>query len=865
MESTPHHKALTIEPAGPFDWCRLGITQFHENKLENALLCFQRAIDQQPDLVDAHFHAANVYFLQGNLENALRKYRQVLSIRPDLPQVHYNLALLFHDQGRFDKATDCYTRALAFKPNWTEALCGLASALQDQGRLNEAVGCYKRALSHQPNIFDAQFNLGVIFQHQHRYDDAFRCYANALRLKPDFADGWNNLGVICSRLQQWHRAISFLQQAVTLDPEFAQAYHNLGMAYQRIGQCDAAVGCYQKSLHLNPGLGSAAISLGNILNDQGKSDEAIDAYQKAIEHNPEIPEAHFNLGNTFQSRGSFLDAIHCFRRALQIKPDFAAAHNNLGAVYRDLGRYEEAGQCCRDALKWQPNMVQSLYNMGLILQLSGHYHEGLKWYQKSLQVDPTYAPARCQYLLSLPILYDTEEDILTYRHRYQKNLTELIAETRLDTTSQREAALLGVGSLTNFYLAYQGFNDFDLQRAYGNFVCQIMAASFPQWSQPRTMPQITASERIRIGYVSSFMREHTVGQFLHGWLKQHHRETFEVFCFHIGNRTDRLTERFQQVCDHFYQLGSHLEVAASRIVSSKLHILVFTDIGMYAPATQLAALRLAPVQCKGWGHPVTTGLPTIDYYLSSDLMEPQDGQKHYSEVLVRLPNLALVYEKPVLPARPKTRIEFSIKSDAFVYLMSQSLFKCLPQYDKIYPRIASRVPFAQFIFLAHDQSSVTEQFRRRLDHSFQAHGLRAGDFCLILPRLSHGDFLNLNLLSDVLLDPFVWSGGRTTLEGISCGLPVVTCPGQLMRGRHAFAMLTCMGATETVAQDKDDYVDIAVRLALDQSFFNRVKRKMSENQARLYHDTSVVDALEDFYRKVVNQRIQENRHAVGFS
>ncbi len=71
------------------------------------------------------------------------------------------------------------------------------------------------------------------------------------------------------------------------------------------------------------------------------------------------------------------------------------------------------------------------------------------------------------------------------------------------------------------------------------------------------------------------------------------------------------------------------------IVRDRLHVLVYLDIGIHAILTHLAALRLAPVHYVGWGTPVTSGLPTMDDFLSSELMEPDDGQTHYSEKLVR--------------------------------------------------------------------------------------------------------------------------------------------------------------------------------------------------------------------------------------
>jgi predicted O-linked N-acetylglucosamine transferase (SPINDLY family) len=371
------------------------------------------------------------------------------------------------------------------------------------------------------------------------------------------------------------------------------------------------------------------------------------------------------------------------------------------------------------------------------------------------------------------------------------------------------------------------------------------------------MPALKAGGRVRIGYVSSFMRSHTVGQFLLGWLEGHRRNGFEFFSYHIGEKTDAVTQRIRHLSDHFRQVGNRLEMAAGLITQDHLHLLVFTDIGMAPLATQLAALRLAPVQCKGWGHPVTTGLPTIDYYLSSDLMEPDDAREHYSETLVRLPNLALYYTPPPRPDRIRTRADLGLEERAIVYLNSQSLFKNLPQHDDIYPRIARQVANAQFVFIAHAQPDVTRQFANRLGQVFSRHGLRSESYCCFQPQLNVPDFLSLNLSADVVLDTLEWSGGKTTLEALSCGLPVVTLPGRFMRGRHAFAMLRRTGFTETVADTKDDYVNLAVRLGQDEEFRAEMRRRVSENRNRLFRDSEFILGLEDFYRSAVERYSRE--------
>jgi predicted O-linked N-acetylglucosamine transferase (SPINDLY family) len=458
--------------------------------------------------------------------------------------------------------------------------------------------------------------------------------------------------------------------------------------------------------------------------------------------------------------------------------------------------------------------------------------------------------------LILPVLYETPEDIQRYRSRFSSGLQRLTATLELDTPDARHAALDAVTRHTNFYLPYQGENDRELQRQYGELVCRIMAANYPQWTRPPDMPPLSPGGKIRVGYVSEEFRNHSVSKTQLGWLVELDRQPFEVFAYYVRRKVDAVTEEARRSSDHFYHIPDDLEQTCQAILADDLHIVVFLDIGMDPLMTQLAALRLAPIQCVAWGHPVTSGLPTVDYFLSGELMEPEDGQDHYSERLIRLPGIATCYRKPVIP-RPllgKSRADFGLGEDRRVFLCCQSSFKYLPQHDDVFVRIAKRSPASQFVFLGFNDL-VGNDFRARLDRAFAAEGLEARNHCIILRAHSWFDYFNLALVSDAFLDSLEWSGGITTFEAVACGLPVLTLPGRFMRGRQSYGILTQLGVTDTIARNKQEYGDIAVRLAQDREWRAQILKRMKANFHLLYSDTRSVRALEDFFRDKVTERL----------
>lgn len=652
------------------------------------------------------------------------------------------------------------------------------------------------------------------------------------------------------------QALKAFDQALDLDPDNGLAHYNAGVAYQTLQDDQQAIACYRQAIGLVPDFNQAYHNMAQAYANQNHLQAAVKTYLQALQLDPDDFKSAFNLSLLYRKMGDDRAAVSACQLSIKAKPDFAEAFSTLGLIYCDHGQFDIALVCLEQALMIKPDLPQAHLNMGVVYQKCGQHERGLAAYDKAQTCDPAYAPARWLSLLSLPMLYDSPSQIDLYRRRFTLNMERLVNSTRLATDEQKRYALKGIRSTTNFYLQYQAGNDLNLQTTYGRFVHRVMAANFPQWTKTRPMPPRHTTDRIRIGYVSSFMCRHTVGTFLSGWIENHDNSAFEIHCYHVGRKVDSLTEHFKTISHRFHFFCGDVETAARQIGDDCLHILVYSDIGMDTSTLQLAALRLAPVQCKGWGHPVTTGLPTVDYYLSSDLMEPPLADQHYSENLVRLPNLALCYRKPQLPEHPKTRRELGIPPNRFVYLSTQSIFKYLPQHDDLFVRIARQVPNAVFVFIRNQSAFATERFRHRLSAAFKASDLDADHFCHFVPHLNFNDFLSLNMAADTLLDTLEWSGGKTTLEALSCGLPVVTSPGRFMRGRHAYAMLQKIGLPETIGSDKDAYIRIAVRLARDPSFHADVKSKLKRGCHKLYNDREFMNQLERFYKDVVeNHRL----------
>ncbi|WP_254565297.1 tetratricopeptide repeat protein [Oscillatoria sp. HE19RPO] len=741
--------------------------------------------------------------------------------------------------------------------------------LYESGSLTLAEQKFCQVLGMDSSHPQALCGLGMLYYQQGRYEDALDYLEQSLEFDANQAICHYTQGLVLAKLGYLAEATTAYHQAITVDPGYLNAYSELGNVCIERGELTQAETAYRHRIALSPDWQSY-VSLGHLFIAQQRVDEAISAYQTALELQPRHPDILYSLGIAFSAKNhpdsSLYFGFAAYRRqeyesAIAHYQQFQNTHKGemefylaLADCYQYLNRWEEAISTYRQGIALHREAFELYLSFILALQNCGKIEQARQIADEGLAVLPSCLSLKLEKIRLFPVLYQNSEQLEFYRNRFILELDDLIQNCSLKTEVSQKQALNAIAVNTNFYLQYQGKNDLALQQKYGQFVHQVMAANYPQWVKPLPMPTLKTGERIRIGYISACLQWHTVGMVFSGWLEHRNREDFEVYCYDVGRQRDRLTDWFHLNSDYFYSIPDDIPAVCQQIKQDNLHILVFLDIGMYAPMTQLAGLRLAPVQAVAWGHPITSGLPTQDYFISSDLMEPENAQTHYSEQLIRLPNLGIYFPKPQIPAINKTRADYGIPNDAVMYLSCQSLFKYLPQYDIIFPTICQGVAKAKLVFIGHKSNPITAQFCQRLDAAFAEVGLDYQEYCIILPRQSKRDYWNLLSMADIGLDTFEFTGFLTTLEAVAVNLPLVTHLGPFMRSRQSAGILKRVGATETVAQTLQDYIKIAVRLGLNRERREAIASKINEGHQWLYEDNTGVKALENFYRAMVKEK-----------
>jgi len=384
-------------------------------------------------------------------------------------------------------------------------------------------------------------------------------------------------------------------------------------------------------------------------------------------------------------------------------------------------------------------------------------------------------------------------------------------------------------AMTGFWRSsYIGGNNVQALSAFGDFISNTINSFCPLPPPEKRSRQ--PNDKIRVGYISRNLYRQAVSYYMINRVLHHNRNNFELFIFSLGEYKDHFSELYEQNSAH-YQKFTNLQDFSSiinAIRQSNLDLLIFTDIGMDVITYTLAGLRLAPIQCAMVGHGTTTGLPTIDYYISGDFEAPS-AQNQYREKLIRLPNLGAAQYLPDSPIPTISRADLGIPDDAVLFISCANGIKHRAEREQLYVEILCQAPNAWVLIKPF---TTPDGLDGRLAKRIKALAAEKGvaDRLLILPSISHyRSVLGLLSIADIQLDTYPYGGWTTNLEALYSGLPIVTQEGELSRSRWGGGMLRALGINEGIAANEDEFVAWAVKFAQDPDLRWRLSRQIKAN------------------------------------
>ncbi len=794
----------------------------------------------------AALERAFAHHTAGRLEEADAGYREILAADPRNFDALHLRGVLALQAGRPADAVASIESALRVDAASAQAHNSLGEAYRRLGRLEDAAARFREAAALAPDSADALYNLASVLRRQGRAEEAVETFRGALAVNPAMAEAHVRLGETLNALGRSAEAIAAHEAALALRPDYAPAHNALGLALRDAGRLDDALAACQRAVAHDPNLMLARFNVGNLLREKGFLEEAAAAYRAAIAIDPAgLAEAHNNLGNVLKELGRADEALGCYQQALALKPDFAETVFNAAQLLRERGRLAEAAEALQNLLAVRPAMAEAHYELGNARKGMGDATGAVACYRRALEANPDYAEARWAAAMSqVPMLAESEAEAAQSRVRFD---AELAALERWGDEHGAEALARAVGVQQPFYLAYQEADHRERLSRYGRLCARLMgtwqeAAGFARAAR------VTRAET-RIGIVSNHIHDHSVwNAIVKGWLQGLDRNRYDLRLYHLGRTHDVETALAKTLVAHYAFGKSDILDWVPLLLDHQLDVLIYPEIGMDPLTAKLASMRLAPVQAATWGHPITTGLPTIDYFLSAEALEPADAQAHYTERLVRLPGLGCSYAPLTAAPAPADPAALGIREGVPLLLCPGTPFKYTPRHDAVLAAIARRLGECQFVFFAPGRApELMERLRTRLERSFAAEGLDLKALAAFIPWQSRTAFYGLMAQSDVFLDTLGFSGFNTAMQAIECGLPIAAYEGGFLRGRLASGVLRRMGLDELVATDEAAYVEIAVRLATDAAWWGEMRKRIEAARGALYGDAAPVRALEKFF------------------
>lgn len=746
---------------------------------------------------------------EGRLDEACRSFRAAVAAAPDHVPAHLNLGIAQEALGDVEAAIRAYEAALDLDPGNAFASYNLGKALYARGDPGRAETLLRSALSHKPDFPEAHVVLAGVLEDRGDGASAAQLLRRALESRPDYAGAWRNLGMLQSRTEQWADAARSLQRVVDLVPADAETHYRLGNARVHLQQPGDAETSYRQALALRPEFAEAWCNLANVLADRGRRDEA----------------------------------ARCLDKALHIRPDYADAHVGRGNVYAATGLLEEAAACYRRALALDRGIADAEVNLGNVLKDQAAWHEALQHYDAALKLSPQAAEARwARAMCFIPAMREAGEDLAILRARFASELDGL---ERWFDASRAEYGWKAVGVAQPFWLAYQEEDNRELLQRYGRLCARLMA---PWQAQHAPLPAARRAGRpLRVGIVSQFFRDHSVwNAIVKGWFQHFDGARFALQAFCLDPYQDAETHFARSRAARFEQGHPGLREWTAAILDARPDVLIYPEIGMDPMSAKLASMRLAPVQAASWGHPETSGLPTIDCFLSAADFEPEGAQAYYAERLVALPNLGCSLNPGTVDAAPVDVSRWGIEPGMPLLVCAGTPFKYAPEHDWVLAEICRQLRDCKIVFFEHRVRALSSMLRTRLAAEFARHGLDFEDCAAFLPWQTSGAFRGLLARAEIFLDTIGFSGFNTALQAVECGLPIVTREGRFLRGRLASGILRRMGMADLVCADEQAYVALAVRLAQDAGYRAQVRKRMAAGRDALFNDLEPVRALEEF-------------------
>ena len=770
-----YQQVLANDPSNAAAHHFFGLLEHQTGNFPSAMEHLQTSIRIQPNEA---FYFVNLGILFKDLhkgEEAENAYKRSLALNPAQPVAHYNLGHLYQLMGRKEEAIKALAVAANMQPDLAVAVNKLGQMLMEKGDLEEAIRHLETAIRAEPSLGEAHFHLGDCYGRKQNWARSRDALERAIALSPRFAEAHNNLGLARKELGLLREAREAFLEASAISHDFCDPYNNLGQMALDTHRMDEAHHWFQKALAIEPANAQTHLCMGNYFNIMGQPEAAMNWLSKAIELRPGFHQALNNLGNILLGLKRNKESITMFESAIKHKPDFHEAHANLGNSYKEMGFPDLAESTLLEAIRLKPDFAAAHSNLGNAYFDQGKMEAAIASYKKGIDLGQTDRDFVPNYLFALNYSTNLDERQICEEHKR---------------------------------LAQQYFD--------------------PNTDLASPWPNVPDHERkLRIGYVSPDFWMHPVARFMIPLLENHNREEVEVFAYSSRFLKDPISFECHKRVDQWREVYSLTTEELNQLIrDDKIDILV--DLTMHSRDCKpwLFALKPAPIQVSYLAYAGTTGLKAMDYRLTDIYLDPPEKEDYaFTEKPLRLPVCWWNFQLPPGVPLPEVQAPPSVKNGYVTFGSLNNFAKVNIFARETWAAILAGVPGSQL--LLHIKHTRT---REDVLNFFEERGV-SKDRITLIGYQDGPNYIKTYHQIDIALDPFPFAGGTTTFDSLWMGVPVVTLAGDRAVGRGGLSILSTLGRKEWVGFTREEYIQIAIRLATERGKLPEIRENLRKEIA----------------------------------
>ena len=552
-----------------------------------------------------------------------------------------------------------------------------------------------------------------------------------------------------------------------------------------------------------------------------------------------LQDGHQNFINK-----NYSTARELWLKLLEIEPNNISLLNSISLTYYYENKLIDTEKFLKKIIQINLSEPKALSMLILILEQQDKILEAKKFIKLGLSEKVLDKHWEILMQTMSPIIKLSNDEIKKTRLEIEKNIKEVIEDTKEYNFNIDNHLIKPL----QFGLSYDQFDNLELNKKCVNFYKKI----YPELNKINNINN-TSSSKIKIGFISDYLTDHTIGKLFKGIILRLDQKKFDVIVFHTektknGSILKQLKDAEHQGLIKNYFLPDSFNEKQKIILKEKLDILFYPEIGLSIQLYYLSFIKLATYQITSWGHPETTGNPSIDYFITSKLIETNEGQKNFSENLILLDYLPMYYYTPSI----KNEIDKKALSQNSFYSCPQTLQKLHPEFDLIIGEILAQDKKA-IIYFIKDANNVL--FKKIIER-FKKNKKIDLERIKFLDGLNWEEYINHCGEVSVLLDPIYYGAGNSFYESVYYGTPTITMPTQYTKSRLVLGAYNQIDISDLdfnpVTKSVNEYVEKAIEISNDKNLYDLKQDIKKRAKKNLYEREEVIPNFEKTFEKIVN-------------